>query len=143
MDRTLGGGVPYLSREEIELLSEHSFSGGRAEVEPVDVSSLVSFDRCFYERLVETLRAWLASKPKPVCVRAAAVCLPACRFPFANDDLLGDCLGDSRASRRQPSTLDDFARQPRCGERVPAVPLLATAHWRCHERIASRCKETR
>lgn len=56
MDRTLGGGVPYLSREEIELLSEHSFSGGRAEVEPVDVSSLVSFDRCFYERLVETLR---------------------------------------------------------------------------------------
>ncbi|GJN77456.1 hypothetical protein PLIIFM63780_000947 [Purpureocillium lilacinum] len=65
MDRTLGGGVPYLSREEMELLSEHSFSGGRAEVEPVDVSSLVSFDRCFYERLVETLKAWLASKPKP------------------------------------------------------------------------------
>ncbi|KAJ6446444.1 CAF1 family ribonuclease domain-containing protein [Purpureocillium lavendulum] len=65
MERALGGGVPYLSREELELVQQRFLGGGGVDCEKVDLAALSEFEAFFCGKLRTTLKEWLACAPKP------------------------------------------------------------------------------
>ncbi|UNI14288.1 Poly(A)-specific ribonuclease [Purpureocillium takamizusanense] len=60
----IGSGVPYLSREEMEILSERFLCSGGTTGDLIEESSLTPFDRSFCDHVGKTVRKWLASEPK-------------------------------------------------------------------------------